>query len=114
VIFLDPKANAKLLPKFQNALPFSHAAFPMQISKLCPTAVEILLVLSSDIYKITTTTKQSISCFTFSPPYFTRRTSLGTFGAKQVSLLLFPRNRCSAPLPHSVSLLPSSSFHEWL
>jgi hypothetical protein len=33
VIFLGPRANAELLPKFQVALYASHAALPMVISK---------------------------------------------------------------------------------
>jgi hypothetical protein len=36
VVFLGPRANAELVPKFHIALPASHAAIPMATSKILP------------------------------------------------------------------------------
>jgi hypothetical protein len=36
VVFLGPRANAKLVPKFHVALHASHAAFPMATPKILP------------------------------------------------------------------------------
>jgi hypothetical protein len=36
VVFLDPRANAELVPKFHVALHASHAALPLVISKFGP------------------------------------------------------------------------------
>jgi hypothetical protein len=36
VVFLGPRANADLVPKFHVALPASHAALPMVTLKILP------------------------------------------------------------------------------
>jgi hypothetical protein len=84
VVFLDPTANAELVPTLHVALHTSHAALPMVTSKFCPnialpTLAPILLMqpLQRHIYYIYIYYKIPIICVTY-----TRRTSghcLGTF-----------------------------------
>jgi hypothetical protein len=114
VVFLGPRADAELVPKFHVALHASHAALPMLTSKFRPkVAPHIIFQISPNaalpriISKFKIAHERSKTLLNFSPcytshptfsiskrltftkPTFTRRTSghcLGTFVAANLNL----------------------------
>jgi hypothetical protein len=116
VVFLGPRANAELVPKFHVALHASHAALPMLTSKfrpkvapppriyiqISPTAalpriistLKILLVRSKTLLNFSPCSTSHPTCstskrLTFTKPTSTGRTnghSLGTFVAANLNI----------------------------